>query len=62
MNEVIARINDAIVELNNIMIKISNNDTVEFDADIRLNVLEVAVDDLGTVVDDAIEFTEETSG
>ena len=62
MNEVIARINDAIVELNSIVNKISNNDTVEFDAEVRLNVLDVAVDDLGTVVDDAIEFTEETSG
>ena len=62
MNADIARINDAIVELNSCINKIADNDTVEFNLETRLNVLDVAVDDLKSDVEDAIEFTEDTSG
>ena len=62
MNETISRINEVIVELNTALTKISDNDTVEFDVENRLNVLEVAADDLNTDVDSTIELLEQTSG
>jgi len=61
-NEAVARINDAIVELNSCISLITANDTVEFDVEKRLDVLDVAVDDLKSDVDSTVEFTEDTSG
>ena len=61
MRDVVARIADCVVELNAIAQKVSENDTVEFDVDNRLNVLEVATDDLGTDVEDTIELVADTS-
>ena len=61
MNTVVARIADIVVELNAAAQTVSNNDTVEFDVDKRLSVLEVGVDDLTTEIEDAVEFNTDTS-
>jgi len=61
MNTVVARIADIVVELNAAAQTVSTNDTVEFDVDKRLSVLEVGVDDLTTEIEDAVEFNTDTS-
>lgn len=61
MNEITGRLSDVIVSLNQQIQKVQDNDTVEFDLENRLNVLETAVDDLTTDIDDTLEFAEETS-
>lgn len=61
MNDVVARIADAVVELNRISQVVSDNPETEFDLDMRLNVLDVAVDDLGTSVEDTVELLEDTT-
>ena len=60
MNEVLARITEAIVALNAIASTVSDNDGVEFDVDKRLSVLETAIDDLNSDIEDAVEFSAET--
>jgi len=61
MRDVVARIADAVVELNATAQKVSDNDTVEFDVDQRLSVLEVAVDDLQNDVEETVELVGDTS-
>jgi len=61
MRDVVARIADCVVELNSIASTVSENDTVEFDVDKRLDVLEVATDDLSTDVENTIDLVKDTS-
>lgn len=61
MSETTARISEIVVTLNSIMAKIDDNDTVEFDIDHRLSVLEAQADTLSNEVEEALEFSEETS-
>lgn len=50
MKVVIGRIADIITTLNSIATKVGEHDTVEYEVDNRLNILETAADDLNTEV------------
>ena len=56
-----ARIAEVIVTLNQITRQLDDNDTVEFDIDDRLTIIENQVDTLSNEVEEAVAFSEETS-
>ena len=62
MRDIVARIADIVVDLNAAAVTVSDNDTVEFDVDKRLDVLEVVVDDLNSTIEDSLDFAKDTSG
>ena len=61
MRDTIARIADIVADLNGTMNQISDNEELEFNVDHRLQVLETATNDLGTEVNDVVEFASETA-
>ncbi len=61
MRDTIARIADCVADLNSVMNTVSDNETVEFDVDKRLSVLETATDDLTTDVEDAVADAKDLS-
>ena len=62
MSQHVAMLTETIANLNGILNKISDNDTLEFDIDYRLGALDTVVDTLANEVEETIEFAEATSG
>ena len=61
MRDTIARITDCIADLNGVINDISDNDTLEFDLDNRLRVLETGIDDLSSDVNSTVEDSSDMS-
>ena len=62
MSNTIARITDIVADLNGVLNAISDNETLEFDVELRLDGIETGVDTLANEVEETIEFAKETSG
>ena len=60
MSETIGRLAEVISDLNSITTKISDNDELEFDVDIRLSAIETQVENLTNEVEEVIAFAEDT--
>lgn len=61
MSTPVARITDVLVDLNQAVNVLTDNDTLEFNIDKRLDVLETVVDDLVTQIEITTEFSKDTS-